>query len=231
MITISLSIHKNIMKPKDFFRFFLVSSLDLPVRLLSIVKRSKERGLMLEFLKEYVQHPFTIGAVAPSSRFLANRMVQPINFNECNCIVEYGPGTGIFTKEIIKRKQKHTIFLIIEQNEEFYHQLVSAYGKEPGVTVIHGKAEEVETYLKEMGIASVDYVVSGLPFASLPKEVSSTILEKTKQIVGPEGRMITFQYTMFKRHMFERFFRVEEVRREYRNFPPAYVLVMGDTTC
>ncbi len=37
---------------------------------------------------------------------LARQMVNTIDFDATKCIVELGPGTGIFTKEIMKRKKK-----------------------------------------------------------------------------------------------------------------------------
>ena len=60
------------------------------------------------FFLEYLRHPSTIGAVAPSSRWLARKMIEAIRFNRCKCIVEYGPGTGAFTNE--KKKSRYNSF-------------------------------------------------------------------------------------------------------------------------
>ncbi len=49
------------------------------------------------FLLEYIKNPSKVGAIAPSSRYLADGMIQSIDFNSAECIVEYGPGTGVFT--------------------------------------------------------------------------------------------------------------------------------------
>ena len=46
-------------------------------------------------------------------------MVDAIDFDVAKCIVELGPGTGSFTKEIMKRKKKRTTFILIEINEVF----------------------------------------------------------------------------------------------------------------
>lgn len=181
---------------------------------------------MFEFIKEYLRHPFKIGAIVPSSKYLAACITKPINFQECDCIVEYGPGTGVFTKEIINKKRESTLFLMIEQNRTFYNKLARQYGKIPGVKVIHGKAENIEDYMKRFHIDSVDYIISGLPFASLPKEVSNSILTKTKQVINRNGKFITFQYSMVKRNLFEQYFSIKNRIQEYRNLPPAYVLVM-----
>ncbi|MBE5963057.1 MAG: SAM-dependent methyltransferase [Lachnospiraceae bacterium] len=181
----------------------------------------------MNFFIEYLKHPFKIGAVAPSSRRLAEKMMMPVNFDECDCIIEYGPGTGTFTKEIIKRKKRETIFLVIEQNEEFYEKLRREYMGEENVILIHGDASRVQEYMKQYKISHADYIVSGLPFASLPNGLCQDILKATKVAVGKKGAFITFQYTLFKKHIFAEHFRIKDISFEMRNLPPAYVLTMG----
>ncbi|PRP96638.1 hypothetical protein TUN_33020 [Bacillus sp. M21] len=61
---------------------------------------------LITFLSEFIKNPKNTGAIAPSSKILATKMVDTINFETAKCIVELGPGTGVFTKEIIKRKKK-----------------------------------------------------------------------------------------------------------------------------
>jgi phospholipid N-methyltransferase len=78
---------------------------------------------LITFLHEFIKHPKHTGAITPSSKILAKKMVDIINFNSAKCIVELGPGTGVFTKEIMKRKKKETIFLLIEINEVFCKEL------------------------------------------------------------------------------------------------------------
>lgn len=181
---------------------------------------------MLKFIKEFIMHPKYIGAVAPSSRFLAQKMIQPINFRTAKCIVEYGPGTGSFTKEIIRQKEDHTILIAIEENKSFYNEINKKYGDLPGVFVIHGSAENTSHYLKQQGVTNADYVISGLPFTSLPIEITKSILLNTQQLIGENGHFITFQYSMVKRKMLEKYFRIRKHSRELRNLPPANVIVM-----
>ena len=51
---------------------------------------------MFKFIKEFIKNPNFIGSVVPSSESLAKKMVEGINFQECNCIIEYGAGTSIY---------------------------------------------------------------------------------------------------------------------------------------
>ncbi|MCI8371622.1 MAG: methyltransferase domain-containing protein [Lachnospiraceae bacterium] len=149
-----------------------------------------------------------------------------IDFAAARCIVEFGPGTGSFTKELIKRKKRETLLFLIEQNAEFCRQLREQYGKKINVHVIQGSAEHVETFLKKFGLTHADYIVSGLPFTTLPKEVSTKIFISTQQVLGKKGSFITFQYSMVKQKLFKKYFELVGCQRELRNIPPAYVLVM-----
>ena len=66
--------------------------------------------------------------------------------------------------------------------------------------------------------------MSGLPFTSLPGEVSRTILAKTANILKGKGGFITFQYSLFKLNFFKEYFCDIKYKKEIRNFPPAYIL-------
>ncbi|MEE6132602.1 MULTISPECIES: rRNA adenine N-6-methyltransferase family protein [Bacillaceae] len=175
------------------------------------------------FISQYAKKPRTVGAILPSSRYLAAKMVGEINFETANVIVEYGPGTGVFTKELLKRRKQGTVLLLIEINEEFYQYLLEEYSEEKNVHIIHGSAEHIKQYLEGYGIKCVDYIVSGLPFSSLPKNLSISILKEATSILRKEGMFITFQYTKMKKMFIEQFFSSMKIQREFLNLPPAYI--------
>lgn len=178
---------------------------------------------MLKFLKEYIKNPRYIGAVAPSSSFLASEMISNIDFNSAKCIVEYGAGDGVFTGAVINCLADTTVFLVFETNENFYKKLIYRYSKLKNVHIINDSAENVKYYLNKFGISCVDYVISGLPFASLPSDVSENIIRATYDILGDTGEFVTFQYTKFKKKFFQNNFSSIETKRILRNLPPAYV--------
>lgn len=175
------------------------------------------------FLMQYIIHPRTTGAILPSSKKLSYKMIKNINFNKCNCIIEFGPGTGVFTEEILKRCNEKTKVILIEYNKEFFNILKNKYNHIENVYIINDSAENIDYYIDKYNITKVDYIVSGLPFASLPKEVTEIILEKTKIILSNGGAFITFQYTKLKMPLIKNYFKNIKVNREFFNIPPAYV--------
>ncbi len=183
---------------------------------------------MLRFLKEYVKHPRNTGAIAASSPQLAKGMMNGIDFNKANYIVEIGPGMGSFTREIMKRKQPNTILLLIEINKTFYDVLQERYQNDSSVQVVNGSAEHIEKYLMTSNINEIDYCVSGLPFASLPTTVSTSILKSVMALLKPGGKFITFQYSLFKLAFINEYFSEVAVEKIWFNLPPAYVLSCGN---
>jgi len=174
----------------------------------------------LKFLWQYITKPKTVGAVWPSSRYLADKMVKNINFDTAVCIVEYGPGTGVFTDKLLQLRNENTHLLLFETNEAFCLQLQEKYAQVKNIRIINDSAANIGQYLAGK---QADYVISGLPFASLPQEVSSNILAQTKQFLHAGGYFITFQYTLLKKDFIRGYFPVIEIKREIRNIPPAYV--------
>ena len=179
-------------------------------------------GIFAEFLK----HPRKIGAIAPSGKHLSAGMMTPIDFTTANVIVEYGPGTGSFTRELVTRRRPGTVLILIEQNKAFCEQLRASFGGLPNLFIMHGSAENVGQYLEACGAHSADYIVSGLPFTSLPAAVSDQILNAAKPALGQDGKFITFQYSLVKKKYLEKYFQVINCRRVIKNLPPAFVLVM-----
>jgi len=177
----------------------------------------------LYFLKQYITKPRTVGAVLPSSKYLADKMTQNINFEDAKCIVEYGAGTGVFTDSLIAKRHPDTILIIFENNSDFYSELSEKYSKELNLYVVSDSAEHIGKHLNQHGLESADYIISGLPFASLPLSVSSNIMEQTKKYLKQGGNFVTFQYTLLKREFIGQYFQDITIKKEIRNVPPAYV--------
>jgi phospholipid N-methyltransferase len=181
------------------------------------------------FLKEYVRHPRDIGAFAPSSRYLALRMIEDIDFKRARVIIEYGPGTGVFTERLLNFKNPETLLLAIENNASFSRILQNRFNGSPNFRIITGSAANVPDYLNRFGFEKADYIVSGLPFSSLPRGLSETILAKTSSVLETHGAFITFQYSLMMKWFIGRFFADIRIKKEFINLPPAYILTCRNT--
>ena len=178
----------------------------------------------LKFILQYVLKPRTVGAILPSSKYLARKMVADVDFDGVDTIVEYGPGTGVFTDELLKRKKPDAKLIMLERNDEFAKALALKYGGRQNLSVFNDTAEKVGMYLSKLGLPGADLILSGLPFASLPVDVSERILGETVRNLAPGGCFVTFQYSLIRKDFFTERFGEVHITRELRNIPPAYVL-------
>ena len=181
----------------------------------------------IEFIYQFLNKPSLVGAIMPSSKFLARNIVNFINFKRKNLvIIEYGPGTGPFTSEIVKKLKDGDKLLLIEQNKKFIENLVQKYNRYQQLTIIEGSVSNVKTILEENKIKQVDYIVSGIPFSSIPKEVTLDIMENTQSIMNNQSLFITFQYSTLKLKLFKRYFEIVSKKFILRNVPSAYIICM-----
>ena len=182
------------------------------------------------FLEEFLRNPAVVGSMVPSSRELTEKVMAPIDFASARCIVEYGPGTGVFTDILIQRRKAETAIVLVEVNRRFSKMLKERYSGQPNVHVIHGSADKTGEYLKKLGLDNVDYVVCGLPFSSLPRRLGWRIMQQTQQVLLPDGKLVLFQYSLQNKRLFERFFRLLDDTYVILNIPPAHVLVYTPET-
>jgi phospholipid N-methyltransferase len=180
------------------------------------------------FLREFFKANRMVGSVLPSSRFLSAKMLAPIDFSRAKVIVELGPGTGVFTRALIKSMPQDCILLVIELNEAFYKNLQMQLSN-PQVKLIHGSATELDTYLKKLGLAHADYIVSALPLSNFPNELRSKILESCKISIQPNGRFIQFQYSRGLKKMYKDYFSNVHIDYTILNFPPAFIYTCSNS--
>ena len=180
--------------------------------------------MLFPFVEEFFRNPSAVGSLVPSSRELTDKVMAPIDFATARCIVEYGPGTGVFTDLIIRRRGAGTVVVLVEVNERFCALLKERYAGQPNVHVVLGSADETVQHLQAVNAPPADYVVCGLPFTSLPLRQGWRILEHTRQVLWPDGKLILFQYSLQNTKLFERFFQLLNQTHVLLNLPPAYVL-------
>jgi phospholipid N-methyltransferase len=181
------------------------------------------------FLGAFLRRPACVGALAPSSRRLALEMIYGCGLSTCDTVVELGPGTGAFTGPILESIGKKTTFFAMELDPALSRGLRTRF---PALTVYNDSAERIQDYLGRHGKERADYIISGLPWASLPLKVQDNILAEVLRSLPPGGLFVTFGYLharwmpnalRFRRKLAKHFARVELSGPIWGNFPPAFV--------
>ena len=184
----------------------------------------------LLLLGQFVRHPRHVGAIAPSSRALAEAMVRGLDFSGAACIVELGPGTGAFTNAILPRLGRSGRLLAVELERRFAERLREQW---PTLDCACASAALLPALVRERGIDQVNHILSGLPFASLPVWETTQILDGIQETLRRGGTFTTFQYVhayplrpaVAFRHEVTRRMGSEPTRTLVMgNLPPAYVL-------
>lgn len=177
----------------------------------------------IDFLRESIRNLKTTGSVARSSRFLCRRIAGKIEPERAKVVVELGPGDGAITRYILKRLLPETTVLVFEINPVFIDKLREAF-PDPRITLIHDSAEHLQQHLTALGIESVDYFVSGIPFIVLPETLAENITSECKRWLRPGGLFIQFHYSPFMVHFYRRVFGNVNVDFIPLNIPPAFVV-------
>ncbi len=156
--------------------------------------RMGARNNALIFAKNFISHPKMLGSIIPSSSFLINRLLKQVDWARARVIVEYGPGTGCITSEVLKRLHKDGTLIAIDTNPEFVEHLRQSI-KDPRFHVIQGSASDVLTVLQSKGLPQADYVISGIPFSAFPLELRKGIVSSTTAALKEDGRMLVYQFS------------------------------------
>jgi phospholipid N-methyltransferase len=189
----------------------------LPVRLKRHVKRML--GPWGVFIEGFLQHPVMVGSIIPSSRFTIAKMLKPVRWDECRLFVEYGPGVGTFCRPVLDRLRRDGHLIVIDTNPLFIDYLNSTIG-DSRFTAVLGSAADVEAIVQAHGHDHADYVLSGLPFSTLPDGIGPAIASATHRVLRPGGAFLVYQFTAAARDFMARHFRHIDQGYEALNILP-----------
>jgi len=175
----------------------------------------------LAYIKNFIRDR-DVAAITPSSKFLVKRVCKWINFQEPCRIVEYGPGTGVFSKYLLQNMGADSELVMIEGNASFVRSLREFAGPDERATVVHGRAENVQDILDRQGVREADYVISGIPFSFLDDDVKHELIHRTREVLAADGKSLVYQNYNHMEQPLRRHF--DHVKREYEilNLPPMF---------
>jgi len=173
-----------------------------------------------QFLRGFLKHPVMVGSIIPSSRVLIDKMLRPVDWENTKLFVEYGPGVGTFTRPILERLGDDAKLLTIDTNPEFNRYLSKSID-DPRLITVTGSAADVESILAERGFDKADYVLSGLPFSTLPPGVGDAIAAATSRVTRTGGAFLVYQFSPKVRDFIKPHFERIDRGFEWVNVPPA----------
>ena len=176
----------------------------------------------LTFLKRFADAPRRIGSVAPSSKFLTKAMLERVDWENANFIAELGAGTGVFTREIVKRAKPDAKILVFEIDPALQKLIRDEHPKHKGLT-IHSDAQKLYEYMKENGIEKLDFIISSLPFTVLPPKMTVRVLDGALKALKPGGHFVAYQYSSIMKHVLKKKFSHIKTRWVAFNIPPAFI--------
>jgi phospholipid N-methyltransferase len=176
----------------------------------------------LLFAKNFLQHPRMLGSVIPSSRFLIQRILDRIDWINARVVVEYGPGVGNVSQQLLRRLRPDGRLIVIEMNEDFV-ALLRERIHDPRISVVHGSAANIRQILRDLHIDRADYIISGIPYSTIPVPLRRRILRESRAMTLEGGEVIVYQFMRsIERHLHDCFDEVEP-DFEALNLPPARV--------
>jgi phospholipid N-methyltransferase len=182
--------------------------------------RASRRRQVLLFARNFFKHPRMLGSIIPSSRFLVDDLMRQVDWRRARVVVEYGPGVGNITAEVLKRLRPDGRMVVFETNDDFV-EFLRASIPDGRLTVVHGSAADVGRVLRDLGLPHADCVISGIPFSTMSEPLREDIVAATHDVLHPGGRFLVYQFSREVLPYLQRAFR--EVRQAFEplNILPA----------
>ncbi len=199
----------------------------------------------LSFFQEFLKHPTNVGAIAPSSQFLAREMMLQAHVAECQSLAEFGAGTGVFTRAALNTLPAQSSFIAIEQNAKLVQCLRAELEKDrskPDVPawclryseppVYCDTVENLPALMRQNNLSQLDCIISGLPWAAFSDDLQDRLLQVALDCLKPDGCFCTFAYLQglllpagkhFAQKINRRFAQVSKSRVIWANLPPAFI--------
>jgi phosphatidylethanolamine/phosphatidyl-N-methylethanolamine N-methyltransferase len=173
------------------------------------------------FLKNWVESPLKLGAVTPSSVFLARAMAARVDPSVPGPVVEIGPGTGPVTQALIARGIAEERLILVEFNPEFCELLRKRF---PKALVIEGDAYALGATLAGILTEPAAAIVSSLPLTTRKTPERLALIDCAFQMMQAGAPFVQFTYAMVSPIPVKRARVLAKVSDwVLRNLPPARV--------
>ncbi|MCM2281633.1 MAG: methyltransferase domain-containing protein [Bdellovibrionaceae bacterium] len=181
---------------------------------------------LLEFVKAAIRNPMEVASVFPTSRALAERMLNLVDLERPGKVAEVGVGTGAITKYIAPRLKDSKRYIGVELNSDMVHYMRQTFPE------LHFEEAPAESLAQLTGGERVTTVVSSLPWTVFSPELQKRTLTGIHDALAENGRFVTYvclnaawypQAQHFGGLLNGMFRSVTKSPIEWKNVPPAFV--------
>ena len=175
-----------------------------------------------KFLKIVLKDYITVGAVTISSRYVVRKVMRELK-PEHKCVIEYGGGNGILTKEILKILPADGRLIVVELNDDFANELKQI--NDSRLKIIHNDVFAVAKDFQQLGVNNVDAVISSVPLSLNSAAKRKELIKNTYKVIREQGMFLVYQYSLLMLPELKKYFRNVRWNLELRNLLPYFIMV------
>ena len=171
------------------------------------------------FFRAWMRGPLRVASITPSGKALADLIVREIG-PQTGRVIELGPGTGVFTRALLRRGVAEEDIILVEKGPDFAALLQQRF---PKAVIACTDAAKIARFCAEPAGAAI----SGLPLLSMRPEKVFAILAGTFARLGEDAALYQFTYGLrcpVPRAVLDALgLSAVRVGGTLRNIPPAFV--------
>lgn len=171
----------------------------------------------LAYLKSFFKDK-DVASVTPTSKICVRHVCRPIDFAKDVTVVEYGAGSGVFSRYLLQNMTADSKLAVFETNELLFEKLKEI--DDPRVLFYRDSVEYVNTVLPKEIHGNVDFIISGIPFSFLDDEAKSSVLEQSYKLLRDGGEFLAYQTSGHLKEPLRQTFGNVNTEWEWRNIPP-----------
>lgn len=171
----------------------------------------------LTYLKSFFRDK-NVASVTPSSNRCVRRLCRHIDFSQPRVVIEYGAGTGVFTRYLLKQMADASQLIAFETNDKLVGKLQQI--DDTRLRIHHDSVEYVEMLEGDAFGGKVDAIISGIPFSFLDETAKKDVLEQSLRMLRPGGLFLAYQTSGHLEEDLEHYFAKVETEWEWFNLPP-----------
>lgn len=176
----------------------------------------------LTFLRGFMANPEAVGSPLATSANTVRRLLQPVDWARVQTLVEFGPGVGTFSREILRRLPRSAKLIAIDTEVEFIDHLRETID-DPRLIAVQGSACDARQIVDRLGGGGADCIVSGIPFSTIDAATGDAIVKCAAQMLRPGGLFMAYQVKLTLEPMLHRHFAEVERARQWLNLPPFHL--------